>query len=96
MLHVGDGVVLVDNLHAQDGFHDVFQRDDALKAAVVVNDAGNLVLGFEEAFPDVRHGGFLMEGGNFPFDTAKAHVKLVFRQVFQHVVTEDVAGDEFR
>ncbi len=37
-----------------------------------------------------------MESGDLAFDAPETGVELVFRQVFQHVVAHDVAGDEFR
>ena len=44
LLHVGNRVAFVHNLKAQNGFDDVFQRQNTLKTAVLVNDKGDLRL----------------------------------------------------
>lgn len=96
LLHVGDRVVLVDNFHAEDRLDDVFQREDALEAAVLVDDQGDLVLGLQKGFPDVADRGLLVEHGDVPLDVPQTHVELVVGEVLQDVVAHDIAGDELR
>ena len=96
LLHVRDRVVLVDDLHAEDGFDDVLEGQNSLEAAVFVDDQGDLVLRRQEGFPDVADGSLLVEHGDVALDVAQAHVELVVGEILQHVVAHDVACDELR
>ena len=53
LLHIGDHIVLVDNLETKYGFDDILKRDYSLEAAILVNHQCDLALLLEHGIKDV-------------------------------------------
>jgi hypothetical protein len=56
MLHIRDEVGLVDNLLAEEGLKHVLERDDALDAAVLVHNEGDMLVPIEELIESIGDG----------------------------------------
>ena len=96
LLHIGDCIALVDNLHPEDRLDYVFQGDEALETAVFVDNKRNLIFGFEKRLPYVSNGSFFIEYGDISLDLSEGDVELVFSELFENCIAKNVAGDEFR
>ncbi len=91
--HVGHVVALVHDFQSDDGLDDVLEGDDALEAAVFVDDAGDVAFVAEHGVPDFGHGHLLFVHDDVAFYLAQGHVELVFGKQLEGFAAEDVAGD---
>ena len=96
LLHIGDCIALVDNLHPEDRLDYVFQGDEALETAVFVDNKRNLIFGFEKRLPYVSNGSVFIEHGDISLDLSEGDVEFVFSELFENCIAKNVAGDEFR
>ena len=92
-LQVGDGILLVHDLLAEQRLDDVLHRDDALETAVLVPHLGDMLLVLDHLLPDGCHGLLARKREDRAPDVGQAVVETVFGQLLQDGLFQHVAGD---
>ena len=95
-LHIDNGVTFIHNFPPDDGFDDVFHRDNAQEASVFVLHLCDVFFLLEDFYPHFADQSIFVISQNRATDVLQSLVELVFRQFFQYRLLQDKTGDEVR